>query len=56
MDISTSSAYTGVAPDQTPHTLAYVAKGPPIRMAADTPDISLVAAAKDGDHQVYTEL
>ena len=30
MDISTSSAYAGVDPGQTPHMLAYVAKGSPI--------------------------
>ena len=56
MDMSISSAYAGVAPGQTPHILAYVAKGSPIGIAADTPDISLVAAAKDGDHQAYAEL
>src|SRR5271155_969556 len=56
MDISTSSAYAGVDPGQTPHMLAYVAKGSPIGITADTPDISLVAAAKDGDHQAYAEL
>jgi RNA polymerase sigma-70 factor (ECF subfamily) len=36
--------------------LAYVAKGSPIGITADTPDIFLVAAAKDGDHQAYAEL
>ena len=56
MDISTSSAYAGVDPGQTPHMLAYVAKGSPIGITADTPDIFLVAAAKDGDHQAYAEL
>jgi RNA polymerase sigma factor (sigma-70 family) len=56
MDISTSSAYTGMDPGQTPHMLAYVAKGSPIGITADTPDIFLVAAAKDGDHQAYAEL
>src|ERR1700723_2176440 len=56
MDISTSSAYAGMDPGQTPHMLAYVAKGSPIGITADTPDIFLVAAAKDGDHQAYAEL
>ena len=56
MNISTSSAYAGVDPGQTPHMLAYVAKGSPIGITADTPDIFLVAAAKDGDHQAYAEL
>jgi RNA polymerase sigma factor (sigma-70 family) len=56
MDISTSSAYAGVDPGQTPHMLAYVAKGSPIGITANTPDIFLVAAAKDGDHQAYAEL
>src|ERR1700723_4081816 len=56
MDISTSAAYAGVGPGQTPHMLAYVAKGSPIGITADTPDIFLVAAAKDGDHQAYAEL
>jgi RNA polymerase sigma factor (sigma-70 family) len=56
MDISTSSVYAGVGPDQTPQILAYVAKGSPIGITADTPDIFLVAAAKDGDRQAYAEL
>src|ERR1700760_907051 len=56
MDISTSSAYAGVDSGQTPHMLDYVAKGSPIGITADTPDIFLVAAAKDGDHQAYAEL
>jgi RNA polymerase sigma factor (sigma-70 family) len=56
MDISTSSAYAGVDPGQTPHMPAYIAKGSPIGITADTPDIFLVAAAKDGDHQAYAEL
>jgi RNA polymerase sigma factor (sigma-70 family) len=56
MDISTSSAYAGVDPGQNPHMLAYVAKGSPVGITADTPDIFLVAAAKDGDHQAYAEL
>ncbi len=56
MDISTSSAYAGVDPSQTRHMLVYVAKGSPIGITADTPDIFLVAAAKDGDHQAYAEL
>jgi RNA polymerase sigma-70 factor, ECF subfamily len=43
-------------PGQIPHTLTYVAKGSSIGIAADTPDILLVAAAKDGDHQAYAEL
>jgi hypothetical protein len=53
MDISTSSAYAGVDPGQTPHMPASVAKGSPIGITADTPDIFLVAAAKDGDHHRY---
>ena len=56
MNISTSSADAGVDPGQTPHMLAYVAKGSPIGITADTPDIFLVAVAKDGDHQAYAEL
>ena len=56
MDISTSSAYAGMGPGQTSHMLAYAAKGSPIGITADTPDIFLVAAAKDGDHQAYAEL
>jgi RNA polymerase sigma-70 factor (ECF subfamily) len=56
MNISTSSAYAGVDPGQTPHILAYVANGSPIGITADTPDIFLVAAAKDGDHQAFAEL
>lgn len=56
MDLSTSSAYVGVNPGQTSHLLAYVAKGSSIGITADTPDIFLVAAAKDGDHQAYAEL
>jgi RNA polymerase sigma factor (sigma-70 family) len=35
---------------------AYVVKGSPIGITADIPDIFLVAAAKDGDHQAYAEL
>ena len=56
MKISTSPVYAGVDPGQTPHTLVYVANGLPIGITADTPDIFLVAAAKNGDHQAYTEL
>ena len=56
MKISTSSVYAGVDPGQTPHTLVYVANGLPIGITADTPDIFLAAAAKDGDHQAYAEL
>ena len=56
MDTSTSSTYAGVDPGQTPHILAYVAKGSAIGITADTPDIFLVTAAKDGDHQAYAEL
>jgi RNA polymerase sigma factor (sigma-70 family) len=56
MDISTSSAHAGVDPVQASHMLAYVAKGSSIGITADTPDIFLVAAAKDGDHQAYAEL
>jgi RNA polymerase sigma factor (sigma-70 family) len=43
-------------PGQTSHMLAYVAKGSSVGITADTPDIFLVAAAKDGDHQAYAEL
>jgi len=56
MDTSTSSTYAGVDPGQIPHMLAYVAKGSHIGITADTPDIFLVAAAKDGDRQAYAEL
>ena len=56
MDLSTSSAYAEVDPSQTPHMLAYVPKGSPIKITADTPDIFLVSAAKNGDHQAYAEL
>ena len=56
MDISTSSAYAGVDPGQTSHMLAYVAKGSPVGITADTTDMFLVAQAKDGDHQAYAEL
>jgi RNA polymerase sigma factor (sigma-70 family) len=56
MNISTSSVYAGVNPGQSPQRLAYVAEGSPIGIGADTPDIFLVAAAKDGDHQAYAEL
>ena len=56
MDISISSAYAGVDPGQAPHMLAYVAKGSSIGVTADTADIVLVAAAKDGDDQAYAEL
>jgi RNA polymerase sigma factor (sigma-70 family) len=56
MDISTSSAHAGVDPVQASHMLAYVAKGSFIGITADTTDIVLVAAAKDGDHQAYAEL
>ena len=56
MDISTSPAYAGVDPGQTSHMLAYVAKGSPVGITADTTDMFLVAQAKDGDHQAYAEL
>ena len=56
MDLSTSSAYVGVNPGQTSPMLAYVAKEWPIAVTADTPDVFLVAAAKGGDHQAYSEL
>jgi RNA polymerase sigma factor (sigma-70 family) len=56
MDISTSSAYACVDPGQAPHMLPYVAKGSRIGITADTSDVFLVAAAKDGDHQAYAEL
>jgi RNA polymerase sigma factor (sigma-70 family) len=56
MDISTSSAYARVDPGQTPHLLAYVAKESPTGLTDDIPENFLIAAAKDGDHQAYTEL
>ena len=57
MNLSTSSgSYVEVNPGQTPHMLAYVAKGSFIGITADTTDIVLVAAAQDGDHQAYAEL
>jgi RNA polymerase sigma factor (sigma-70 family) len=56
MDISTSSAYAGGDLGQTPHLLSYVGKGSPIGITADIPDVFLVTAAKDGDHQAYAEL
>jgi RNA polymerase sigma factor (sigma-70 family) len=57
MDLSTSSCgYVEGNPGQTPHMLAYVAKGSSIGITVDTTDIVLVAAAKDGDHQAYAEL
>jgi RNA polymerase sigma-70 factor (ECF subfamily) len=34
----------------------YVAKESPLEITANTPDVVLVAAAKDGDHQAYAEL
>jgi RNA polymerase sigma-70 factor (ECF subfamily) len=43
-------------PGEILHMLTDVAKGSSIGIAADTPDIFLVAAAKDGDHQAYAEL
>jgi RNA polymerase sigma-70 factor (ECF subfamily) len=56
MDILTSSSYAQVDPGHTPPMLGYVANGSPIGITTDTPDIFLVAAAKDGDHQAYAEL
>ena len=56
MDLSTSSAYVGVNPGQTPHLVAHVAKGLPVGTTDDMPDALLVAAAKGGDHQAYAEL
>jgi RNA polymerase sigma factor (sigma-70 family) len=56
MDLSTSSVYAGMAPDQTPHKLAYVEKESPIEITADPSDTFLVAAAKNGDHQAHAEL
>src|ERR1700733_6830673 len=57
MDLSTSSGgYVGVNPGKAPHMLACVAKGSSIGITADTTDIVLVAAAKNGDHQAYAEL
>jgi RNA polymerase sigma-70 factor (ECF subfamily) len=56
MDLSTSSAYVGVNPGQTPHLVAHVAKGLPIGTTDDIPDALLVAASKGGDHQAYAEL
>ena len=56
MNISTSSAYARVHPDQAPYMLAYVPKESPIGITADAPDFFLVAAVKGGDHQAYAEL
>src|SRR5580698_9817384 len=38
------------------HMLTYAAKESPIEITPDICDMNLVAAAKDGDHQAYTEL
>ena len=38
------------------HMLTYAAKESPIEITPDICDMYLVAAAKDGDHQAYTEL
>jgi DNA-directed RNA polymerase specialized sigma24 family protein len=38
------------------HVLTYAAKDSPVGITTDTCDMSLVAAAKDGDHQAYAEL
>src|ERR1700727_3235791 len=38
------------------HMLTYAAKKSPIEITPDICDMYLVAAAKDGDHQAYTEL
>jgi RNA polymerase sigma factor (sigma-70 family) len=56
MDLSTSSAYTGVDLSRTQHLLAFAAYGSAIGSLADTSDVFLVAAAKEGDHQAYAEL
>ena len=56
MDLSTSSAYTGVDLSRTQHLLAFAAYGSAIGNLADTSDVFLVAAAKEGDHQAYAEL
>jgi RNA polymerase sigma factor (sigma-70 family) len=57
MDLSTSTGgYVEVNPGQTPQMLAYVAKESSIEITADTTDILLVTAAKDGDRQAYAEL
>jgi RNA polymerase sigma factor (sigma-70 family) len=56
LEKNSSSAFAAEDSGHTPHMLAYVANGSPIRITADTPDVLLVAAAKDGDHQAYTEL
>jgi RNA polymerase sigma factor (sigma-70 family) len=56
MNLSTSPAYVRVNPGQTPHMLAYAAKGLPIGITDDMSDVLLVAAAKGGDHQAYAEL
>jgi hypothetical protein len=57
MDISTSSAYAGVDPDQTPHMLAYVAKGSPIGITANTGLLDLLNAqrAQLKDEDAYAE-
>jgi RNA polymerase sigma-70 factor, ECF subfamily len=56
MDISPLSACAREDAGQTPYTLPYVAKGSSTGIPDDAPDIFLVAAAKDGDHQAYAEL
>jgi RNA polymerase sigma factor (sigma-70 family) len=38
------------------HMLTYAAKESPIEITTDISDMSLVAAAKDGNHQAYAEL
>src|SRR5580704_6859584 len=38
------------------HMLTYPAKESPIEITTDICDMYLVAAAKDGDHEAYTEL
>ena len=38
------------------HMLTYAAKESPVGVTTDACDMSLVAAAKDGDHQAYAEL
>jgi RNA polymerase sigma factor (sigma-70 family) len=38
------------------HMLTYAAKESPVEITTDISDMSLVAAAKDGDHRAYAEL
>jgi RNA polymerase sigma factor (sigma-70 family) len=56
MDISTSSSLTRLNQGQTMHMLTCTAKVSPAGITTATGDMYLVAAAKDGDQQAYTEL